>query len=559
MSKKLFVFYVFLYLGIFFITSYKSASAQVSFGPNLIGNFDLEQLSSNGDPVGWKRGRWGTNTTIFEYPASGQSGSRGVKVTIESRTSGDAKWYFEDIPISDNKEYEFSDYYQSNISSYVTARYLLDNGTYKYIDLISNTPPNINQAKVTFTPPVGAVSLTIFHLINNPGYLTTDNYSLREIIETTPGDPDNLITNPSLELSQTGNPLGWLRGRWGNNITNFIYPANGNFSEKSVRVEMSERTSGDAKWYFEEVAVNAGNFYSFENDYRASVDTYITARYKLANGQYTYSDLAILPPSSSWRHFFTSFKVPSGAVSLTIFHLLNKNGWLETDNFNLRQISPEGFESGLISLTFDDGSISIYQNAFPILRSSGLKSTQYMVTDYMSGYPGYMSPSQTNEMFSEGHEIGSHSLNHADLTSLTPEEIIFQLSESKRILEDYGFEIASFAYPFGYNNSLIKQLLAQNGYSSGRATIEGVNLKNSDPYAVKVLPILVGTQLADVKNEIDKALTDKSWLVLLFHQINYGGDQYSTTPEMFSAITNYLNQKRAQVVTVSEAIELKNR
>lgn len=555
MTKKILTLLSTVAIGIFFIPSPAKISAQTSFGPNLISNNDLESVGANNDPTNWFRGRWGNNLTTFDYPVSGYNGSHGAKVTISEHVSGDAKWYFKDVTVSADKTYEFKDYYQSNVNSYVTARYLLNNGSYKYVDLVINAPAGNTEAKVNFSPPPGTISMTIFHLINRPGYLIIDNYSLREIIET---PTDNLIVNPSLEIAESGQPIHWLRGRWGNNLTSFNYPVNGNFSDKAARVEMSNRLSGDAKWYFEDVAVNSGGFYSFENDYRANTDSFITARYKLNNGLYAYSDLAILPPSSSWRHFFTSFKVPSGVSSLTIFHLIKSNGWLETDNFDLQPIHPDQFDEGLITLAFDDGPISVYENALPILRASGHKTTQYIVTDYTS-FPGYMSPSQVAEMFAEGHEIGSHSLNHADLTSLTPEEINYQLAESKRILESYGFDVRSLAYPFGYNNSLIKQLLAQNGYESGRATIEGVNVKNGDPYALKVMSILVNTPLSAVKSEIDQALADKSWLILLFHQINYEGNKYSATPETLFAITNYLNQKQAEVVTVSEGVSLMNR
>ena len=79
-----------------------------------------------------------------------------------------------------------------------------------------------------------------------------------------------------------------------------------------------------------------------------------------------------------------------------------------------------------------------------------------------------------------------------------------------------------------------------------------------DPYALKVMSILNDTSFLDIKNEIDQALIDKSWLILLFHQVNHEGDRYSTTPETLSAITNYLNQKQAKVVTVSEGTNLMN-
>ena len=51
----------------------------------------------------------------------------------------------------------------------------------------------------------------------------------------------------------------------------------------------------------------------------------------------------------------------------------------------------------------------------------------------------------------EGHEVASHTLNHPDLTRLSDEDIVYQIEEDrKRLSELVGYEIVGLAYPCGY-------------------------------------------------------------------------------------------------------------
>lgn len=51
----------------------------------------------------------------------------------------------------------------------------------------------------------------------------------------------------------------------------------------------------------------------------------------------------------------------------------------------------------------------------------------------------------------EGHEVASHTLNHPDLTKLSDEDIVYQIEEDrKRLSELVGYEIVGLAYPCGY-------------------------------------------------------------------------------------------------------------
>ncbi len=51
--------------------------------------------------------------------------------------------------------------------------------------------------------------------------------------------------------------------------------------------------------------------------------------------------------------------------------------------------------------------------------------------------------------------IGAHSVNHYDFNKLTDAEVLFELNESRRIIEsELGREVEHFAYPFGGRNAV---------------------------------------------------------------------------------------------------------
>ena len=105
-----------------------------------------------------------------------------------------------------------------------------------------------------------------------------------------------------------------------------------------------------------------------------------------------------------------------------------------------------------ILITFDDGDVDIYQYAFPIMAKYGFKGVYYLVANYVD-QPNFISVTQVQEMAAAGWEIGSHSLNHIDLT-LSPERQRAEVVESKQRLEEMlGVPILTFAYPFGKADS----------------------------------------------------------------------------------------------------------
>jgi peptidoglycan/xylan/chitin deacetylase (PgdA/CDA1 family) len=120
-----------------------------------------------------------------------------------------------------------------------------------------------------------------------------------------------------------------------------------------------------------------------------------------------------------------------------------------------------------ILITFDDGHLNNYTTAFPIMKKYGFTGVLYIVANYM-GADQYMNADQIKEMASAGWEVGSHTVNHLDLTSLEPERQRYEVVDSRTILEEkLGVPILTIAYPFGISNSSVIDYAHFAGYIGG--------------------------------------------------------------------------------------------
>jgi len=143
-------------------------------------NASLEQ-SSGDQPTDWETDTWLSNNATFSYLSEGHTGLHSIKVQITSYSSGDSKWYYTPQPVKPNTYYKFSDWYKSNIDSGIVAAIEKTDGSTDYID-IGRAPlsSSWNNFTAFLTTPNLAKTITIFHTIAGIGYLTTDDFSLKE-------------------------------------------------------------------------------------------------------------------------------------------------------------------------------------------------------------------------------------------------------------------------------------------------------------------------------------------------------------------------------------------
>jgi peptidoglycan/xylan/chitin deacetylase (PgdA/CDA1 family) len=128
-----------------------------------------------------------------------------------------------------------------------------------------------------------------------------------------------------------------------------------------------------------------------------------------------------------------------------------------------------------VVLTFDDGYIDFYINAYPIMRRYNIHSVAFIPTGLMGG-GYYMSWEQIKEMQSSGLvNFQPHSINHPYLPTLSTESMTYQVEESKRVLEqNLGIKTNFFAYPYGASNSQTWQAVKNAGFVGAVGTWPGI-------------------------------------------------------------------------------------
>ncbi|MCL2183508.1 MAG: polysaccharide deacetylase family protein [Chitinispirillia bacterium] len=130
------------------------------------------------------------------------------------------------------------------------------------------------------------------------------------------------------------------------------------------------------------------------------------------------------------------------------------------------------------AITFDDGLTSFYDNAWPLLEDKKIKSTIFPVAGLIGkdghwdvmGRTSHMTAPMLREIAASGHEIGSHSLTHANLVWLGDDELTKELRDSKSILEDItGTAVKSLSFPFGSWNARVWDMAKSVGYEFATA------------------------------------------------------------------------------------------
>jgi len=178
---------------------------------------------------------------------------------------------------------------------------------------------------------------------------------------------------------------------------------------------------------------------------------------------------------------------------------------------------------GGVSFTFDNSLASQYTAALPVLGAQNIDATFFALPGLL-GTGNYMSAAQVQAVGAAGHEIGSHSWSHPDLTTLTPEQLTDELSDSKDWIETNVGPCSSFASPNGaYNDAVLAAIKLY--YASHRTATDGQNSPFMfDEFKIKVKLVLNTTTPAEVAGWIQDAVDDKTWLILVYHTIDNSGD-----------------------------------
>jgi peptidoglycan/xylan/chitin deacetylase (PgdA/CDA1 family) len=111
--------------------------------------------------------------------------------------------------------------------------------------------------------------------------------------------------------------------------------------------------------------------------------------------------------------------------------------------------------AGYAVVTFDDGMQDNHLLALPILSEYGLRATVYVLAGAI-GQPNpwtsgrMLDASELRDLVAAGWDMGAHSMTHPHMATLTYNECLREMVESRQTVERVtGATVATFAYPFG--------------------------------------------------------------------------------------------------------------
>ncbi len=413
------------------------------------------------------------------------------------------------------------------------------NGTHILSATARNTSGQTNMATVT---------VTVNNVVTPP-------------TPPTPPAVINLLSNPSFETANGTMPANWLTSNWGTNTSAFTYLTTGHTGARSVKTEITAYTNGAANWYYTPITVTAGKTYKYENWFQSNVASEIDAEVTMADGTVQYNYVTTVPANAAWTKVSAQFTAPVGAKSVMVYQILAAKGWVIADDYSLSEYTPAQLNRAMVSLTFDDGWRTIATNGLPLLNKYGLVSTQYLNSEpIMGGYPDYMTYTQVKAFASAGSELAWHTKTHADLTTLAVAAIDGELTIPSAFLTGTGQPASAFknfATPYGaYNPTAINEI--KKFYRSHRSTDVGYNTKDSfDIYNIKVQNITNTTTPAQVQAWIQQAQNDKTWLVIVYHEVDAAAEDptYAVTPANLDAELNIVKQSGITVKTINAALD----
>jgi len=146
-------------------------------------------------------------------------------------------------------------------------------------------------------------------------------------------------------------------------------------------------------------------------------------------------------------------------------------------------------EEGVI-ITFDDGDMTNYTMAYPILKKLGLKAYFFIIPSRI-GQAGHMGWEQIKELSNAGMMIGSHGMRHRILPTLSDKEIEEEFIDSKKILErKLRIPVEYLSIPRGFHNRKIIRKAKEAGYKAIFTSDLGFNTEeNFNLYNMRRIPI----------------------------------------------------------------------
>lgn len=214
-------------------------------------------------------------------------------------------------------------------------------------------------------------------------------------------------------------------------------------------------------------------------------------------------------------------------------------------------------------VSFDDEHESVYEHAYPHMAANGQRGTIYTITDLV-GNANKMTWTELQALDAAGWDIGNHTRDHTNLTTLTYAEQLAELQDAQDALDAQGLgaHADQVAYPYGAYNDDTLAAMAAAGMQTGR-TVENAApdiLPFANPYRLQVYCYLTSTlSLAQAKAKVDVAKAAGAILSVLGHILVVSGPGANEWAiQDFRDLMDYIRDEGILCVTANDLYDLQS-
>jgi peptidoglycan/xylan/chitin deacetylase (PgdA/CDA1 family) len=147
-----------------------------------------------------------------------------------------------------------------------------------------------------------------------------------------------------------------------------------------------------------------------------------------------------------------------------------------------------------IVVSFDNGYLSQYTQALPVLRRLGWVGNENLQLTGLPPSQGGLSRRQVKGLVAAGWELDTQGFSHADLITLDAEDLHYQVAVARRTVQQrYGVPVNWFCYPSGHYNATVIAAVKAAGYTGSTTVVPGWARPSEDRYRLHRLRVLGGT------------------------------------------------------------------
>lgn len=192
-------------------------------------------------------------------------------------------------------------------------------------------------------------------------------------------------------------------------------------------------------------------------------------------------------------------------------------------------------ETKKIALTFDDGPHPRYTpQILNILKKYNVKATFFVIGKNIENYP-----STLKRIYEEGHEIGNHSYDHSNVSTMSKNDIKYEIDKCEQLIkEQLNFTPKLFRPPQGKLNASVEAVSSSLGYYIILWSIDTRDWEHNDPN--------------NIMNTVQRNV--KGGDIILMHDYISGKN---TTCDALELMIPALQKQGYKFVTVSELINAK--